>query len=263
MTNMPEKIKQNVIFSRVQLSLVSQRIMVEQTRELMRYESDLTHPLYNSVIAYHQPLSDKDTKEDIERLINGYQARKVPFTWLTWSHDADHANLAQALAENGLKKVDSLSGMSVSLPDWTYISPAIHGLNIKPIRTRAEMNWFREIVLPVFGFEGEAGEALVQISEDAAFGENAAFRHYIGFMDGQPVAAATAIHDGDTIGIYNVATLEGYRRRGLGSALTAHAAREGQAAGGRVAVLLASKMGQGVYQAIGFEENVTIDVYLG
>lgn len=63
--------------------------------------------------------------------------------------------------------------------------------------------------------------------------------------------------------IYNVATSEAYRRRGIGSAVMAHAVLEGQAAGGRLAVLQSSEMEQGVYRSLGFRDDVAIGLYLG
>lgn len=73
-------------------------------------------------------------------------------------------------------------------------------------------------------------------------------------IDGRPVATAMAFDfDGDC-GIYNVTTFEGFRGRGLATALTAvqiHAARE---RGCRTATLQATEMAEGVYAAVGFQD---------
>jgi len=53
-------------------------------------------------------------------------------------------------------------------------------------------------------------------------------------------------------GVYNVATLAAYRRRGLGEGMTAHAAQEGARAGCRMASLQSSEMGLPVYTRMGF-----------
>lgn len=262
MTSNAEKIKQNLIFTMEKMSQVSPCIVMERTPQMIRYESNLSHPLYNRVITYYGALYE-GALDEIGSIAARYKTRKVPFTWLTWSHDSGVVELSHVLEANGLKKVDEILGMSLSLIDWTYDTQMIPGLDIKPIRTSTEMNWFRDIVPTVFEMDGEAGEVLVKISQAVAIRENPTFHHYIGFINGKPVAAVTAVHDRETIGIYNVSTVETYRRRGLGSALIIHALREGQAAGGRIAVLQASNMGEGVYLAIGFRVNVTIEVYLG
>ncbi|REE68784.1 acetyltransferase (GNAT) family protein [Paenibacillus taihuensis] len=124
------------------------------------------------------------------------------------------------------------------------------------------MKHFREVLQPTFGFKGEAGEAFFHIQNAWVTNSSAPFRHYLGFLNGQPVGAATAFYDhNDIIGIYNIATLDSYRRIGIGAALTAHAIREGQAAGGRIAVLQASRVGLNVYKLLGFEIGVDIGIY--
>ncbi|MFC4810525.1 GNAT family N-acetyltransferase [Paenibacillus sp. GCM10023250] len=262
MTSIQERIKHNMIVMREHMSGVCPRIVFERTPRVIRYESDLPHPVYNRVIAYSAAASE-DVQGDVGCIAERYRTRKVPFTWLTWEHDAGAAGLTKALAAHGLNKVDEVSGMSLSLTGWTHEEPAIPGFTVRPVRTQAEMAWFRQIVPPIFGFQGEAADVLVRINEAAAIGGNPAFRHYAGFVDGQLAAIATAVRDGETVGIYNVATLADYRRRGLGSALTAHALREAQASGAQLAVLQSSRMGEGVYRAIGFSADAAIGVYLG
>ncbi|MBM7569068.1 GNAT family N-acetyltransferase [Paenibacillus sacheonensis] len=262
MTRIPEKIKENMMYTMEQMSIFCPRIILKRTSRVFRYESDIVHSMYNRVIAYQGGLTE-DTLIDIARIANSYRTNNVPFTWLTWSHDADVADLTFGLAANGLKKVGDMSGMSLSLTDWRHDAPDIPGFVIKPIQNRSEMDWFQDIVPPVFDLIGEAGNIFVRICEAAAFGENAVFRHYIGFLDGQPVSAVTAVQQGDTIGIYNVAVREAYRRKGFGSAMTAHAVRQGQAAGGRLAVLQASKMGESVYRDLGFSADMAIELFQG
>lgn len=81
-------------------------------------------------------------------------------------------------------------------------------------------------------------------------------RCYIGEVDGEPVTTAIGYTTDDCVGIFAVATLPAYRRRGYGAAVTAHAARGGLDAGARWAWLAASAAGFSVYAKLGF---VTID----
>jgi GNAT superfamily N-acetyltransferase len=73
-----------------------------------------------------------------------------------------------------------------------------------------------------------------------------------GYVDGAPVSAAAAIRTDEVVGIYAVGTLEPFRGRGLGTALTWAAVAMGREWGCRLAVLQASEMGFGVYQRMGF-----------
>jgi predicted GNAT family acetyltransferase len=60
-------------------------------------------------------------------------------------------------------------------------------------------------------------------------------------------------HEGDC-GIYNVGTLEPYRRRGLATALTALHLRDAAARGCRTASLQATAMAEHAYAGVGFRD---------
>jgi ribosomal protein S18 acetylase RimI-like enzyme len=83
-------------------------------------------------------------------------------------------------------------------------------------------------------------------------GPNTLLRRYLVRIDGAPVASATLFVHGQSAGIYNVATLPAARGRGIGSAVTLAALRDGVAMGARVGVLHASDMAQSVYRRLGF-----------
>jgi ribosomal protein S18 acetylase RimI-like enzyme len=73
-------------------------------------------------------------------------------------------------------------------------------------------------------------------------------------VDGVSVAAAmTFDHDGDC-GIYNVGTLDAFRRRGLGTALTALHLHDAATRGCRTASVQSTPMAEGVYRAVGFRD---------
>lgn len=263
MISTPELIKQNMIHIMKLMSDSSPRMTYVKTPQVVRYESDLSHSLFNRIIAY-EGLQTEESLSDIASIADHYKSSKLPFSWLNWSHESDAAELASVLEEQGLKKSGHSPGMALSLADWTYHAPVIPNFDIKPILANSELLlWFKEIALPVFGLQGELGDAFMQVNEALGIGEHAPLRHYVGFLDGRPAGVVTAFQDGETLGIYNVATPEAFRRRGIGSALTAHAVREGQAAGSKQAVLQSSGMGVSVYRALGFREEVIIDFYLG
>ncbi|OAS14399.1 GNAT family N-acetyltransferase [Paenibacillus oryzisoli] len=257
-----EKIKQNMIRIMKQMSAACPRITYVNAPGVNRYESDLPHSLFNRVIAY-QCMESETAIGDIEVIASHYRARNLPFSWLVWSHDDEARDLARVLENLGLTKSSYSPGMSLPLSNWTFNTTTIPNFEIKPIRTTLEFAWFKEIVLPTFGLKGDTGDVFMQINEAIGTNDQTILQHYVGFLDGHPAGAATAFQEGDTIGIYNVATVEAYRRRGIGSAMTAHAIREGQVSGAQLAVLQSSELGVNVYRELGFKEEVAIEFYLG
>jgi len=77
---------------------------------------------------------------------------------------------------------------------------------------------------------------------------------FVGYVDGSPVASSAIFLNNGVAGIYNVATVDGHRRRGLGEAMTWHAARRGREMGCRFGGLLSSDMGLPVYERMGFRK---------
>jgi ribosomal protein S18 acetylase RimI-like enzyme len=73
-------------------------------------------------------------------------------------------------------------------------------------------------------------------------------------LDGQLVATALAFDHRRDRGIYNVATLEPARRRGLATALTAYLLHDARARGCETASLQSTAAAEGVYAAVGFRD---------
>jgi len=88
------------------------------------------------------------------------------------------------------------------------------------------------------------------------------FRGYIGYVDGTPVATAATIDCGGTIGVYNVATLPEYRRRGYGEAVMRCALEEAERERpARPVVLQSTAAGLRLYERMGFRTVARFSVY--
>jgi hypothetical protein len=85
---------------------------------------------------------------------------------------------------------------------------------------------------------------------------------YVGYVAGEPVTTALGVRTGNTIGVYNIATVGSARRRGYGAAMTLRVAADGAAAGCDVAILQASEMGRPIYERLGYRTVVEYDWYL-
>jgi GNAT superfamily N-acetyltransferase len=82
----------------------------------------------------------------------------------------------------------------------------------------------------------------------------AGFRLVAASLDGEPVAAALAYDHAGDCGIYNVETVEHARRRGLGTALTAHLLYEARERGCLTASRQSTPLAERVYAAAGFRD---------
>src|ERR1700729_2278291 len=149
-----------------------------------------------------------------------------------WVHESDLA-MREDLRARGYVLAESTRAMGMALGGLRVARSAV---------TLADPDWpeyLRIIGVPP-GFARQA--------------DRDAFNVLIAAPDGVGVAAAMAVDcDGDC-GIYNVATLEHARRRGLGTALTALLAQDARARGCRTASLQSTPMAERVYAALGFRD---------
>jgi GNAT superfamily N-acetyltransferase len=88
------------------------------------------------------------------------------------------------------------------------------------------------------------------------------WRHYLGWLAGEPVACSSLLLGPGVAGIYAVATVPEARGSGIGTALTLAPLREVRDVGYRIGVLGLSEKGLGVYQWIGFQEYFKFNFYL-
>lgn len=105
-----------------------------------------------------------------------------------------------------------------------------------------------EIAGPAFG---APVDLLAQLLTPTVLGLPAV-RSYAGEVSGEAVVTAVSVTVLDMVGIFNVATLAAYRRRGYAAAVTARAFQDGLRAGATCGWLQSSDAGYGVYERLGF-----------
>ena len=135
-------------------------------------------------------------------------------------------------------------------------APLPAGHEIRPVVDAAGLAHHADVLAAGFGMPHEwatsfASETMLRVP---------AATFYVGYQDGVAVTSGLGVRSGRTIGVYNIATVEGARRRGLGAAMTMRVIGDAAAAGCDVAILQASEMGQPVYERLGFR---TVCEYFG
>ena len=88
------------------------------------------------------------------------------------------------------------------------------------------------------------------------------FLGFLGYLNGEPVAAAVVAVTGEVAGLYSVATLPAHQRKGFGEATVRHAIEWMHAERGiEKFVLQSSREGLGLYERIGFREVCRFTIY--
>ena len=88
------------------------------------------------------------------------------------------------------------------------------------------------------------------------------FAAYVGYADGEPVTTAAVVLGGGAVGVYNVATLPGFQRRGYGEAVMRRAMEDAQREHGIArAILQSTPAGLKLYERMGFRTVTRVAVY--
>src|SRR5205814_3546681 len=113
-------------------------------------------------------------------------------------------------------------------------------LAIERVRNNATLGAYRDVLSRGFGEGAREAEWVASVFGSIGLGDDPAWRHYVGRINGAAVSTVSLLVDSGVGGIYFVCTAPDARRRGLGAAITRHAMVEARALGCAVAVLGAS-----------------------
>lgn len=174
----------------------------------------------------------------------------APFTWWVMPSFTP-ADLGARLERNGLVRDGTWPAHALAIRDLVE-PPPVPGLEIRRVTTDADLDAYLDIVGKTLSPSAAFTDMLRDACRAIGFDGDAPEEHVIGLLDGAPVATASLVIAGGAAGIYNVATLEPVRRRGIGAALTTAVVRRGAERGMELATLQASTMGRPIYERLGF-----------
>jgi GNAT superfamily N-acetyltransferase len=185
----------------------------------------------------------------------------VPFFWRV-GPSMRPLGLGERLLQHGLTAVGDVPAMGVAL---ARLPPALsmpEGVTVERVRDRAGLECWTRTVVAGFGMPPDAGEALLMVlSRNDLLGDTAPVHFYLASLQGEPVAGSTVLVAAGVAGIFNVATLEAARGRGIGTAITLAPLLDARDHGYRIGVLQASEMGYSIYAQMGFTEQFRYHLY--
>jgi ribosomal protein S18 acetylase RimI-like enzyme len=182
-------------------------------------------------------------------LLDALRRRGAPFAWWTGPGTRPF-DLGERLVAHGLRRELAAPGMVADLRALPAPAPP-PGAVVERVRDAAGLEaWHDGGRSPLF----EAHLAL-------GLGEDAPLRHYVGFLEGRPVAKASLFLSAESAGLYNVSVAPADRRRGLGTAVALAPLLDARRLGYTVGVLSATPMAIGLYRRLGFREAGAVACY--
>ena len=232
------------------------RSLVEENKEWVRVVTPDGPDLLLNIILRFQPTGPVTT-EMVEQAIAPYRKYHLPFQWWLTLH-TNPPGLVGELRRLGLYPWGNATAMALPLDGWQ--PPAkVHQhprADVRLLPMDDEEGRWRglEIICQVFG---------VPRSSMAHWcSRNPRFRFYLAELDGQPAAAMALLLDGEQAGLYHVATLSEYRRRGIAARMIVQGLLEARDQGARLAVLTATPEGQHLYEMLGYQTCGVIEQWM-
>jgi GNAT superfamily N-acetyltransferase len=214
-----------------------------QDNGLTLYRSGLPNAQLNGVLRVAPGSLDRTCVPAVQRWLGG-----VPWQW--WAGPDSDPEVPVHLLDAGAELIQTEPVMAVDL-DRVTLGEAVPGLDIRPVTDGDLGGWVRAYG-PSFGFPDAQLGPLTRLEQQRP-DQDASLVRLAGWLDGRIVATAVLLDRCGVAGVYVVTTVAGYRRRGIGAAMTAAALRAGRERGRRTGTLQATAMGEPVYLRMGFQ----------
>lgn len=229
-----------------------------------RDDHQLTWTIGGSALGYHNAVVRADLSADeadaaISGSIDVMRAKGVPGSWHV-GPSMRPADLGARLLARGFADGGPEPGMALELDRIAEV-PTPLGLELERVRDRAGIEAYADVLALGFGEGEREARWAADVFARIGFADTSPWRHYLGRVEGRPVATASVFSAAGVLGIYFVSTAPTFRRRGIGAWITRAALLAGRAPEHRHGVLGSSPMGHPVYLRLGFVEVCAIRVY--
>ncbi len=215
--------------------------------------------VFNSALLEDPVRDSADFETRLSRAAQWFRARGAP--WSFWIceqllPDAVRWQVGGILQRYGLRFLTMNPGMyAEALRAPRHLPPE---LEFRPVGDPATRTAFCHLMS--VAFEGPF-QTLLQVYDTAAFWQ-AAFRGWIGYSKGQAVCTAATVTAAGVVGVYAVATLPNFRRRGYGEHVTRHALRKAAEESGLIrSVLQSTAAGLSMYEQMGYRRVTNFQVF--
>ena len=215
------------------------------------YSAGMNYATFNGIIDPDENSVHSD--EEINKAIEFFASRKLPFMWWTG---------AKNLEQKGFGFGGVLTGVAVDISQgFSQEKPSSPQLEIKIATSDAELQLFSALFKDLFN---------LPIPTESLFAWTQAITNqdeqvcFLAYLNGTPVGIASLSTGPSTAGIWNLATVPEYRKRGVASALVSRAMLEAETRHYKhvMAILMPKGMASGLFTKLGFREVCTFPFYI-
>lgn len=215
-------------------------------------------PFFNRILDVL--FNDGEVEQRIRDTHEFFRRQQAAATWLI-TPSSRPEDVAGRLRSHGCVLQERWLGMAATSNQIEWSQPGAPGVTMVRVGSDEDLRSWASIVTGVYRLPGAAGDMLFRFFSRAESEVHDRWRHYLAFLDGQPVATASLFLGTEEAGIYLVGTLPEHQRNGLARMLTLHAVAEAIDDGYDLLVLQATPEGHRLYRRLGFQTSHSIDAY--
>lgn len=222
--------------------------------DLLWVATDIPFPPFNGVVRAR--LRPETIAPTITSTLQHFARHHVPMLWLI-GPSTRPSDLSAHLIGFGLTHMADDSAMAIdlqTLPMNLHVPTGFTSEAVDDLGTLRTWCGFTDQTV--------VADALFAWGQTLGFAPEREIVHFLGRLDGRPVATATLVLGGGVAGIYNVMTVPDAQRRGIGALMTVRPLAVARARGYRLGILQSSKMGYPLYRRLGFQDYCRIGIYL-
>jgi ribosomal protein S18 acetylase RimI-like enzyme len=192
-------------------------------------------------------------KKALRSAMEKFRDKKLPFAcWIGF--DDDYPECKKDLEEMGFACDEHESGMFAEIEKLSR-EKRCDELQILPADNAKRLGDFIQIYQELIPQDANAIEEFYGRASDHILNPESSLKLFVGYFRDQPATTGALFMGENAAGVWDVATLPQFRRRGIGTDMTLHALFYAfDNFGRRIGVLSASEDGEPVYRKIGFQK---------
>ncbi len=231
---------------------------VEQTESYVFINSGYKTDTFNLVIS--KKFDSEDGRLTIAKVCEEFNAARLPAAWWTCEEVRD-AYVSSTLEEQGFIEDEVDMGMVANLDDLPQDIQYPPNLKFRMANSFEEINEFGNIIASLFEPPDDFVLPFYQRVGELDNLENRPLRLLMAYVDNKPVCTSSIFLLRQTASLFDISTLQEYRNRGYGSAITHYTLSYAKKLGARFATLQAAPDGLNIYKRMGFKETCTFRIY--
>lgn len=222
------------------------------------YLSGYATPIFNTIFVEGYK---SDDASNVLSQISTFKDSNLPF--MCWYLDDKllPSFLHDEFAKNGLTYVGNFKGIALKLTQPFSVNSAC---NIAEAFNDDTFDQYMVVMAQVFSFSEADKSAMSEVLRKESRPETS-YKHYVAYEGQVPVAVLTACVNNGVLGVYNMATLPAFRKKGFAEALVKQAVNDAiqEKASTAVAQLSPGNMASHIFRKLGFDEVAIFSGYIG